>query len=349
MPLKIDQSKLIAALLPLVAVASRKTTMPILNNVRIESVGGRLSLSATDLESYAVAQVECEGDLPSICIPAKHLLELVNAASKNVELKVEKDWLHVDGCKLAGFSSVEFPAEPTDKFTKIAVNCEDLATGIESVGWAASEDQSKYILQSVNIAASATEIVCMSGSPFLLAKYAQSAICAPFQCLTMSAHAKQIAESLRVTGAVLSVGSNWIKVEHENGSLACKQIEGKYPDVMPMFKGDKDAIGKVSIAPLKSALGTIMVLAGGELCVPVKFNFSKSGLDISYESKTSSFPKSFEGKFADAKANINAKSFIKIVSAIGEDCEFSIMKGNGPMLLETGNLQILATQLSTKN
>ncbi|MGH9817133.1 MAG: DNA polymerase III subunit beta, partial [Candidatus Acidiferrales bacterium] len=101
-------------------VVERKTTIPILSNLLCEAKGGRLTLTATDLElsirTTCDAKVKKEG---AGTIPAKKLLELVRLLPQG-EIKfklLENHWVQITAdrknYKMVGMAKDNFPALPT--------------------------------------------------------------------------------------------------------------------------------------------------------------------------------------------------------------------------------------------
>src|SRR5271156_5237237 len=100
-------------------VVERKTTIPILSNLLFEGQGGKLLLTATDLElsicTSCEAKIKKEG---SGTIPAKKLLELVRLLpDEEIKFKfLENHWVQVTcdrkSYKLVGMSKENFPALP---------------------------------------------------------------------------------------------------------------------------------------------------------------------------------------------------------------------------------------------
>ena len=79
-------------------VVERKTTIPILSNILVEATGGRLTITATDLElsirTSCDAKVKTEG---SGTIPAKKLLELVRLLpDEEIKFKLlDNHWIQI--------------------------------------------------------------------------------------------------------------------------------------------------------------------------------------------------------------------------------------------------------------
>src|SRR6266498_3491276 len=100
-------------------VVEKKTTIPILSNILMEAKGGRVILTATDLElgirCSCVAKVKKEG---AGTVPAKKLLDFVRLLP-DTELTIkflENHWASItcgrSRTKMAGMSRESFPELP---------------------------------------------------------------------------------------------------------------------------------------------------------------------------------------------------------------------------------------------
>src|ERR1700694_6151444 len=111
MEFSVTKSTLLNELTSTQGVVERKTTIPILSNLLVEAKGGRLAITATDLElsirTSCEAKVKKEG---SGTIPAKKLLELVRLLpDEEIKFKLlDNHWVQVTcdrkSYKLVGMS-----------------------------------------------------------------------------------------------------------------------------------------------------------------------------------------------------------------------------------------------------
>ncbi|MCX5975138.1 MAG: DNA polymerase III subunit beta [Coprothermobacterota bacterium] len=130
------------------AVSSR-STLPILNNIFLETKDGRMRAVATDLEIGIETQFEVnvleEG---TITVPAKYLLEIIRRLpSEEIEIAVEKgSQIHITSDKahftISGLPAEEFPALPEIKDgQKLLIAPKDLRRLIEETSFVCSKDE----------------------------------------------------------------------------------------------------------------------------------------------------------------------------------------------------------------
>src|SRR3954469_6274657 len=160
------------------AVAS-KTTLPVLNNILISTDGGRLKLTATNLEvgitNWIGCQVEDEG---AITVPAKLLIDFVSSLP-NDTIKMSLDektrTLHLKCARfeanIKGISAEEFPIIPevTEK-PAARIPAPLLKEMINQVAFAASGDDSRPQLAGVYVAIDGRELTMAAADGFRLAK-----------------------------------------------------------------------------------------------------------------------------------------------------------------------------------
>ena len=138
--------------------AARRSTLPVLSNILLATEGGRLRLSATNLEMgitcWIGAKVDDEG---STTAPAGTLVDLVNTMPSDrveMELAVRTQTLHIVcgsfRSDLKCIDSQEFPPMPPapgDDGLTLPVN--ELREVIAQVAFAASTDDSRPVLTGV--------------------------------------------------------------------------------------------------------------------------------------------------------------------------------------------------------
>ena len=141
------------------AVASR-ATLPVTQNVLIQTDEGRLKLTATNLEiaisTWIGAQIETEG---AITIPARMLTDFVNSLpSEKVELELVQEPRGIR-IKCANFDATingtdaeEFPPIPTVKDgATVTIPADTLRASLERVVFSAATDDSRPALTGVNV------------------------------------------------------------------------------------------------------------------------------------------------------------------------------------------------------
>lgn len=140
------------------AVAT-KTTMPVLNNILLETEKGRLKLSATNLEVGITHWLDCQIEEDgAVTIPAKLLTDFVaDLPADKIEIVLDdaRHILHLTcgrhEAHIKGIDASEFPVVPvlTTQTVVAEVSAPDFASAVQLVVFAAADDDSRPVLTGV--------------------------------------------------------------------------------------------------------------------------------------------------------------------------------------------------------
>ena len=139
-------------------VVERKTTIPILANLLCEAKGGRLAITATDLELTICTSCEAKTKKDGAgTIPAKKLLEIVRLLPEGeIRFKLlENHWVHLTSekrnYKLVGMAKENFPALPPMPHVFARLPGALVADMIEKTNFAISTEESRYTLNGAKL------------------------------------------------------------------------------------------------------------------------------------------------------------------------------------------------------
>jgi DNA polymerase-3 subunit beta len=128
MKFTIERAPLLAALAGVHSIVPKKSTIPILGNLRLEVTedGRTLLVTGTDLDMAATARVECEGEPGATTIPADRLYEIVRALPDGADL--DFDGVNPTRAILrAGRSRFQLGQLPASDFPRMAGGAMDLS------------------------------------------------------------------------------------------------------------------------------------------------------------------------------------------------------------------------------
>jgi DNA polymerase III subunit beta len=159
MEIKILRSEILRGLSLVQSIVERKTTMPILANVLLETRGKTLSITATDLEvginSSYNAEVVSAG---KVAIHARSVYDIIKELpEENVHIKVlDGNWVQIScgksNFKIVGLASDEFPTLPNKGDGESRrVEGSFLKDMIDKTSFAMSTDETRYNLNGVYI------------------------------------------------------------------------------------------------------------------------------------------------------------------------------------------------------
>ncbi|MCA0401309.1 MAG: DNA polymerase III subunit beta [Proteobacteria bacterium] len=155
--IRIEQPVLLAMLNRVVPVVSARSTIPILETVRLR-VDGRLEISGTDLDNHVTAATQNVeiGGAGAVCMPARKLRELLRACDPVARITLQWD---PDGAsvvemtsgpiryRLNGYSAADYPDRSEFEAThRFGMPAADLRVLLSRVAFAMSEDDARYYL-----------------------------------------------------------------------------------------------------------------------------------------------------------------------------------------------------------
>ena len=158
---------------------SPRSTLPVLANILLATDGGRLRLSATNLElgitCWVGAKVEEEG---STTVPARTFNDLVSTLVSqpiDLSLTVRTQTLNVhsgsSNTNIKCIDAQEFPPMPVvDAHEGMQISVTDLKEMIQQVVFAASTDDARPVLTGVLLKADGNKVTLSAADGFRLSK-----------------------------------------------------------------------------------------------------------------------------------------------------------------------------------
>lgn len=344
--MNVSTAKLKDALDNLGRILKTKVFVPLLSCIRLHAGNGSLELRASNMDEEQVERVECVGDLEPCC---PMLCDLVNAlGGVEMELSLDKSDLQIafsgNLLEISTQSIKGFPEQWRNKFTNIGVSCVDLFTGIKAVEWAASREESRYIMRSVHVVGSAQSLVCHSTTGRELAIWESPSISADFEVLVPDSFAANLRAALVRDGAVFSIAAGKVRVVHSDGSYTCKQVEGMFPSIAGIVDKEPRLIGSCVVEELVEVFARCVPYAPLPPRLPVSVvEFSKQGGSVKFTGQDSGLALRFGGSFDPHVCKLNAVSFRKCLSAF-DSYDVKIYAGDHKIILESGNLKVIQVE-----
>jgi DNA polymerase-3 subunit beta len=272
------------------AVASR-STLPVLGNVMLTTDGGRLKLSATNLEigvnCWVGAKVEEEG---ATTVPARLLIDFVNSLPPeqiDMALTVRTQELNLRCSRfeanIKGIDAQEFPIIPTadDGDSFIRLERGSLRRMIDQVAFAAATDESRPILTGVLVKFEADRLVMAAADGFRLSVRSEPIPELTTEAISVIIPARALTELARITapsGPTTEEGEQFVEVmvtpernqilfHMKDIDLVSQLIEGNFPDYN-------------QIIPKEHATRTILDVAPFLKTVKVSFLFAREAANI---------------------------------------------------------------------
>lgn len=268
-------------------LATKRTSLPILNAVNLSATKGVLSIAATDLDCFGLAFCPCEGDLESVNIPAFALSGLIKCAGESIELSLANNRLSFKSNGNATLAVLidDFPWFPDKEIKAIGISVEDLADGIDACKWATDASQTERAWAgSVHVKASAKEISISATTGQLLARVKKPLFCHPCDVMVVARYAGMLCEVLREKDSQFLVSDKHIAAKSAKMTLICKQPDCTYPRIGmdDLLKQERVSLGEIESEQFTSACQTATMLAGMEGFAKCSLEPTKDGIQFTF-------------------------------------------------------------------
>ncbi|MFC1907444.1 DNA polymerase III subunit beta [Chloroflexota bacterium] len=258
------------------AVATR-TTLPITNNVLIETDESRLKLVATNLEMaiscWIGAKVEEEG---AITVPARLLIEFISSlpADKiDIALASGTKVLGLQcarfEARISGVDAKDFPPIPkVDEGITAKVDVEALRQGISRVVFAAATEESRPVLTGVDARFNGDTLTLAAADGFRLAVYTLPLASPVSQETEVIIPARSLAELNRLMGdqeeavdITINPNKSQALFRMKDIELVSQLVQGTFPQYEQLIPQSSSTRAVVDVAEFLRASKTASIFA----------------------------------------------------------------------------------------
>ncbi|HEX3629230.1 MAG TPA: DNA polymerase III subunit beta [Candidatus Dormibacteraeota bacterium] len=318
------------------AVSSR-TTLPILNNVLLQTDQSGLNLTATNLEigirQTVPAEVQEEG---GITVPARLLTDFVSGLpDEPIDMTLDKKTQSLAvksrrfNATIRGIDPADFPPVPSGvEGRKVSVDPAELKEAIEQTVIAASSDEGRPVLTGVYVQLNGGKATFAATDGHRLAVKTLPVTAEPGETDTIVIPARALSELSRIlkggeAGIEVTVGAqkNQVFFKAHDVELMSRLIEGNYPNYQQVIPKEstttitaktQDLLFTTKMVSLfsKDAANVIKFKTeGGQLTVTA--NTSEVGQNVS------TVDAKIEGN--DLQVAFNSKYLLDVLGIIGSD------------------------------
>ena len=333
----VSSSYLLKNLSSISGVITSNPVVPILENVLFEIENGNLLITASDLQTSVMVELQVESkENGSVAIPAKILIDtLKNLPEQPVTFSIDENNYNIEinsdngRYKLAGENSADFPKVPeiSDGYS-FTVNANTLALAIGNTIFSTSTDELRPAMTGVFFRLSSNSCTFVSTDGHRLVKYIRTDISGDEVDHDMIIPRK----SLNLLKTIIpSDDKNDINIEfnasnaffsNDNIKLVCRLIDERYPDYENVIPSDNSNSIEVDKSEILSSLKRISIYAN-KTTNQVRLKVSGSEILISAEdldfSNVANERISCEHDGDDIEIGFNAKFLIEILSNIHSD------------------------------
>ena len=342
----VSSSYLLKNLNSISGVITSNPVVPILENVLFEIEGGNLLITASDLQTSVMVELQVESkEDGSVAIPAKILIEtLKNLPEQPVTFSIDDQNYNIDinsdngRYKLAGENSADFPKVPgvNDGYSS-DINSEILNSAISNTIFSTSTDELRPAMTGVFFRLASTGCTFVSTDGHRLVKYIRTDIkgdevdhdmILPRKSLNLL---KSILPTDKSSDIKLDFNASNAYFSFENIKMVCRLIDERYPDYDNVIPSDNSNTVTITKSELLGSLKRISIYAN-KTTNQVRFKISGSEILISAEdldfSNEANERISCEHDGDDIEIGFNAKFLIEMLSNI--ESEKVILKLSEP-------------------
>jgi len=271
MEFRIKQSVLKEELGFIQGVVERKTTIPVLSNILIESIGEKeIRIVGTDLDCTIRCDAEAEIlQAGAICVQARKLFDIVRVLdSGDVHFKKEdNEWVAMKAgranYRLAGVSREQFPELPQFKSTPLSLPAEVFSFFVRNTAFAITNEQSRFTLSGAKFIIGDGKAKMITTDGHRLA-YVERAIAADgtMDTLIPKKALLELVKISRGTGDVaFGEDQNHIYFETEGRLLITRKLTGTFPNYEMIMPKTSEHVATFDLDEMRNAVRRMSLIA----------------------------------------------------------------------------------------
>lgn len=331
----VSSSALLKQLSGINGVITTNPVVPILENFLFEINDGTLVVTASDLQTSMITELEVESkESGNIAVPARILLEtLKNLPEQPVTFTIDEETYSVEissdngRYKLAGENATDFPKVPavSDDFS-VNMSTEVLSSAINNTIFATSNDELRPAMTGVYMNLTDTNTTFVSTDGHRLIRYRRvdvasdngNAIIIPRKALnllksTLPSENTDVTVEFNVSNAFFKFG---------NIKMICRLIDERFPDYENVIPADNNNKMTIDRSEFLSSLKRIAIYAN-KTTHQVRLKITGSELQISAEdldfANEANERLSCEHDGGDIEIGFNAKFLIEMLNNVDSD------------------------------
>lgn len=274
MKFNITRETLLKPLQFVIGVVERRQTLPVLSNLLVVAEGGKISLTATDLEVELVANFDLDVDEEGeITIPARKFLDicrtLPDESSLDVTLRDERVTVKSGKSRftLSTLPATEFPTvDEISVISSFTLPQSELKKLIDRTQFAMAQQDVRYYLNGLMFEMQEKMIRSVATDGHRLAICEVPADTGNSDIHQVIIPRKGIQELARLledsdSPAKIMIGNNHIRIELPNLRFTSKLIDGKFPDYQKVLPKNSNKLVTADRDLLKQALVRTSILS----------------------------------------------------------------------------------------
>ena len=293
MRFSLQREVFLKALTQVINVVERRHTLPVLSNLLVQIEGGKMSLTATDMEVEMISHVDVEdAEDGEITIPARKLFDLVRALpdGSKITVKVSGDRVNITSGRsryvLSTLPSLDFPSiDEFEATEQLEVPESALRELIDRTAFAMASQDVRFYLNGLLLDLRPNSLRCVATDGHRLAlceHQLEHPSSNPRQIIIPRKGVQELQRLLEGGDRVLrmQIGRGHIRVERDDLSFTSKLIDGKFPDYEVVLPIGADQLIRVDRELLRASLQRAAILANDKY-KGVRLEVTKDQLKVS--------------------------------------------------------------------
>ena len=328
----VSSSSLLKHLSAINGVVTTNPVVPILENFLFEIVDSKLTVTASDLQTSMMTEIEVEAkEDGNIAVPAKILIEtLKNLPEQPVTFSIDKETYSVEissdngRYKLAGENATDFPRIPgVTNASTVEMSTDVLSSAIANTIFATSSDELRPAMTGVYVNLSSTNTTFVATDGHRLIRYRRVDIASPeATSIIVPRKALNLLKStLPAENVPVSVEFNSSNAyfKFNNIKMICRLIDERFPDYENVIPTDNENDMVINRQEFLGSLRRIAIYAN-KTTHQVRLKLTGSELQISAEdldfSNEANERLSCEHEGVDIEIGFNAKFLVEMLNNI---------------------------------
>jgi len=278
-------------------IVEKKSTIPVLSNILIESVGeNTIRIVGTDLD--VTIRCEASADIKqsgAMCIQARKLFDIVRLLDGgDVHFtKEENDWVKLTSGKsnfrLAGVNRETFPEVPNFKSAPMKLSSEIFNHFIQNTAFAITNEQSRFTLSGAKfmISNGTARMVTTDGHrlAYIEKNLGESSAAETMDALIPKKALMELVKISRDAKGEISFGedANHIYFEVNGRLLITRKLSGNFPNYEMVIPKDNDKRATFDAEEMKTAIRRVALMAD-ERTRSVKMTIRPNEIEIGAQS-----------------------------------------------------------------
>jgi DNA polymerase-3 subunit beta len=330
MQFSVSKSALVQALALASRCIEKRSTIPILTNLKLSAAEEFLTITGTDLDTAVCVRIAADVKEPGVAtIPGAKLysyIRLLPEGAVKFKLDPANQWTTVTAgksrTKIAGMNPENFPETPAVPDPILSIPAAAFMALVNRTKLAISAEQSRFTLNGALLDCADGQLRMVATDGHRVAYAQQPSGGEKVNCIVPMGAIKNLASLVEgVEQLSFSMDENHLFFRAGQAAMICRKMTGNFPDYNRVLPAELPKIVKINRADLSGALSRVMQFADTRYHA-IRLKLQDGGIEIfssSVESGESAEVVECEYSGAEVEVGFNATYLVEFLSVL--DCE----------------------------